>query len=79
MQIPKNVRDPQFTEVVTLTLPFLVVGVHCSHGLNRTGYFICRYMIDVLQIEPKTAIEHFQQARGHTIEKDDLINHLLNR
>ena len=20
-----------------------VVGVHCTHGLNRTGYLVCRY------------------------------------
>ena len=21
-----------------------LVGVHCTHGLNRTGYLICRYV-----------------------------------
>ena len=20
-----------------------LIGVHCTHGLNRTGYLICRY------------------------------------
>ncbi|XP_070706205.1 V-type proton ATPase subunit B, brain isoform [Pempheris klunzingeri] len=24
-----------------------LIGVHCTHGLNRTGYLICRYLIDV--------------------------------
>uniref|UniRef100_A0A0K0DHC8 TYR_PHOSPHATASE_2 domain-containing protein n=1 Tax=Angiostrongylus cantonensis TaxID=6313 RepID=A0A0K0DHC8_ANGCA len=23
-----------------------LIGVHCTHGLNRTGYLICRYLID---------------------------------
>ena len=21
-----------------------LIGVHCTHGLNRTGYLICRYL-----------------------------------
>jgi atypical dual specificity phosphatase len=24
------------------------LGVHCTHGLNRTGYLICRYMVEKL-------------------------------
>uniref|UniRef100_A0A1I8HTP7 TYR_PHOSPHATASE_2 domain-containing protein n=1 Tax=Macrostomum lignano TaxID=282301 RepID=A0A1I8HTP7_9PLAT len=27
--------------------PDSVVAVHCTHGVNRTGYMICRYLIDV--------------------------------
>uniref|UniRef100_A0A8D0H9Q8 Tyrosine specific protein phosphatases domain-containing protein n=1 Tax=Sphenodon punctatus TaxID=8508 RepID=A0A8D0H9Q8_SPHPU len=23
-----------------------LIGVHCTHGLNRTGYLVCRYLID---------------------------------
>ncbi len=34
----------------------LLVGVHCTHGLNRTGYLVCRYMIDKLDFEPEAAI-----------------------
>ena len=26
-----------------------LIGVHCLHGLNRTGYMICRYLIEKVQ------------------------------
>ncbi|KAI5636262.1 dual specificity phosphatase, catalytic domain-containing protein [Phthorimaea operculella] len=35
----------------------VLVGVHCTHGLNRTGYMVCRYMRDRLNIPAKTAIK----------------------
>lgn len=34
-----------------------IVAVHCTHGVNRTGYLICRYLIDVLGWSPDRAIE----------------------
>uniref|UniRef100_A0A667Y9X7 Dual specificity phosphatase 11 (RNA/RNP complex 1-interacting) n=1 Tax=Myripristis murdjan TaxID=586833 RepID=A0A667Y9X7_9TELE len=32
-----------------------LMGVHCTHGLNRTGYLLCRYLIDVDGMEPRRA------------------------
>ncbi|GJQ76262.1 hypothetical protein Trydic_g1996 [Trypoxylus dichotomus] len=55
-----------------------LIGVHCTHGLNRTGYFICRYMIDKMNVKPEKAIESFQSARGHTMERPLLVNAILN-
>uniref|UniRef100_A0A3Q3GMA6 Tyrosine specific protein phosphatases domain-containing protein n=1 Tax=Labrus bergylta TaxID=56723 RepID=A0A3Q3GMA6_9LABR len=34
-------------------------GVHCTHGLNRTGYLVCRYLIDVDGVDPAAALELF--------------------
>lgn len=34
-----------------------LVGVHCTHGLNRTGYFVCRWMVDRLKMDPNDAIK----------------------
>ena len=48
----------------------MLIGVHCTHCLNRTGYLLCRYMIDRLSIAPDTAIEAFNVARGHHIERE---------
>uniref|UniRef100_A0A8D3AX88 Tyrosine specific protein phosphatases domain-containing protein n=1 Tax=Scophthalmus maximus TaxID=52904 RepID=A0A8D3AX88_SCOMX len=31
-----------------------LIGVHCPHGLNRTGYLVCRYVIDVDGLDPLT-------------------------
>lgn len=56
-----------------------LIGVHCTHGLNRTGYFICKYMVNRLGIDPCRAIDYFQDARGHIIERPLLINDILNK
>jgi len=56
--------------------PEKLVGVHCTHGLNRSGYLICRYMIEKLGHEPNDAINEFNEARGHEQERENLIEHL---
>lgn len=57
----------------------MVVGVHCTHGVNRTGYIVCRYMIERLGIDPSKAMEDFNKARGHSIERKPYIDDLLER
>ncbi|KAM7373721.1 hypothetical protein PAMP_008555 [Pampus punctatissimus] len=52
-----------------------LIGVHCTHGLNRTGYLVCRYLIDVNGLEPAAAVELFNACRGHRIERQ---NYLLD-
>ncbi|CAF1246568.1 unnamed protein product [Adineta steineri] len=51
-----------------------LIGIHCTHGINRSGYFIVRYLIEILGLQPNDAIAAFNRARGHQIEKyiDDL-------
>uniref|UniRef100_A0AAT9UPT5 DSP DUSP11 n=1 Tax=Condorpox virus TaxID=3049970 RepID=A0AAT9UPT5_9POXV len=56
-----------------------LIGVHCTHGLNRTGYMICRYMIEVYGINPIAAIEMFSDARKHKIERPSYILDLMER
>ncbi|XP_053190780.1 RNA/RNP complex-1-interacting phosphatase-like [Scomber japonicus] len=52
-----------------------LIGVHCTHGLNRTGYLVCRYLIDVDGLEPAAAVELFNACRGHRMERK---NYLLD-
>ena len=33
-----------------------LIGLHCTHGVNRTGYLICRYLIEKLKWNPDDAI-----------------------
>ncbi|KAF3701653.1 RNA/RNP complex-1-interacting phosphatase [Channa argus] len=54
-----------------------LIGVHCTHGLNRTGYLICRYLIDVDGMNPKEAVELFNSSRGHNIERQNYLQDLL--
>ncbi|XP_075766767.1 RNA/RNP complex-1-interacting phosphatase isoform X2 [Pelodiscus sinensis] len=53
-----------------------LIGVHCTHGLNRTGYLVCRYLIDVEGMDPNVAIELFNRSRGHSIERKNYIEDL---
>ncbi|KAJ6668924.1 hypothetical protein lerEdw1_007733 [Lerista edwardsae] len=46
-----------------------LIGVHCTNGINRTGYLICRYLIDVEGWDPETAIQVFGEARGHHMDR----------
>ncbi|XP_057675121.1 RNA/RNP complex-1-interacting phosphatase isoform X2 [Corythoichthys intestinalis] len=54
-----------------------LIGVHCTHGLNRTGYMICRYLIDMEGMDPGEAIRRFNSCRGHNIERSNYLNDLL--
>lgn len=53
-----------------------LIGVHCTHGVNRTGFFICSYMINKLGFNFETAISEFNLARGHQIERQNYIAQL---
>ncbi|KAL7377275.1 hypothetical protein ABVT39_025006 [Epinephelus coioides] len=53
-----------------------LIGVHCTHGLNRTGYLICRYLIDVDGMDPKEAVELFNSSRGHAVERQNYLDDL---
>jgi len=54
-----------------------LIGVHCTHGVNRTGYLICRYLIEKLNWKPNDAIKAFAKHRGHPIERTNYLNDLL--
>merc|ERR1712211_162533 len=55
-----------------------LVAVHCAHGLNRTGYLICRYLIQKCGVEPREAAR-FNDARGYPIRRQTLLDHLFSR
>ena len=54
------------------------VGVHCTHGINRTGFIICSYLVRKLDWKPDEALEAFKKARGHPVEHKDYIRAILS-
>ena len=56
-----------------------LVAVHCAHGLNRTGYLICRYLIQKCGVEPREAVARFNEARGFPMRREILLHNLYNR
>ncbi|XP_045769379.1 RNA/RNP complex-1-interacting phosphatase-like [Maniola jurtina] len=80
--IPPEDKVTQFMNAVDKSLKVgedSLVGVHCTHGLNRTGYMVCRYMRDRLGIPAKEAIKRFEAARGYKIERENYIADLLGK
>ncbi|KAJ8400972.1 hypothetical protein AAFF_G00389290 [Aldrovandia affinis] len=55
-----------------------LIGVHCTHGLNRTGYLVCRYLIDVEGMVPREAVTLFNRSRGYAIERQNYLKDLLS-
>ncbi|XP_014297744.1 WAS/WASL-interacting protein family member 1 isoform X2 [Microplitis demolitor] len=53
-----------------------VIGVHCTHGLNRTGFLVCRFLAQQSGWNVIDAIEAFEDARGHKIERENYIEDL---
>ncbi|RLU25946.1 hypothetical protein DMN91_002109 [Ooceraea biroi] len=47
-----------------------LIGVHCTHGVNRTGYLICRYLIQQQGWETQDSLKAFEEARGYPVERD---------
>ncbi|XP_045144701.1 LOW QUALITY PROTEIN: RNA/RNP complex-1-interacting phosphatase-like, partial [Echinops telfairi] len=77
--LPVGQRMPG-TRFIAFKVPLKnkLIGVHCTHGLNRTGYLICRYLIDVEGMRPDDAIELFNRCRGNCIERKNYIEDLQN-
>lgn len=56
-----------------------LLGVHCHYGFNRTGFFICSYLIEREGYGVQRAIDAFQEARPPGIRHDHFIDTLLVR
>ncbi|CDW55131.1 DSPc domain containing protein [Trichuris trichiura] len=53
------------------------ICVHCTHGVNRTGYFICKYLVNVEGWEAHEVIRQFEQCRGHKFTRQYLVDDIL--
>ncbi len=77
-QVPaQELLEPVFDRMDELLQANKVIGVHCTHGLNRTGYLICAYMVQRLGWDAKAAIEAFETARGRPMEYQEYTDAVL--
>ncbi|XP_022661967.1 mRNA-capping enzyme-like [Varroa jacobsoni] len=53
------------------------IGVHCTHGYNRTGFLICAYLVEELHWSISAAVREFQKAREPGIYKPEYISALI--
>ncbi|KAL8952181.1 MAG: hypothetical protein Q9222_001880 [Ikaeria aurantiellina] len=55
------------------------IGVHCHYGFNRTGFFICSYLIEREHYGVQQAIDEFQAQRPPGIRHDHFLDTLFLR
>ena len=56
-----------------------LIGVHCHYGFNRTGFFICTYLIERLGFSVQEAIDEFQRSRPPGIRHEHFLDTLFVR
>ena len=59
--------------------PLDIIGVHCTHGFNRTGFLIISYLVDKRDWSIDAAINKYAEARPPGIYKEDYLEELFNR
>ena len=56
-----------------------LIGVHCHYGFNRTGFFICSYLIEKEGFTVQQAFDEFQARRPPGIRHEHFIDTLFVR
>ena len=56
-----------------------LIGVHCHYGFNRTGFFICSYLIERENYTVQQAIDAFAQGRPRGIKHAHFLDQLFVR
>ncbi|KAM6460672.1 mRNA-capping enzyme isoform 2-T2 [Liasis olivaceus] len=59
--------------------PTELIGVHCTHGFNRTGFLICAFLVEKLDWSIEASVATFAQARPPGIYKGDYLKELFRR
>lgn len=52
------------------------VGVHCTHGFNRTGYLIIAFMVEKLGYRVEAALQEFAEQRPPGIYRQSYVDAL---
>ena len=59
--------------------PPALIGVHCHYGFNRTGFFICCYLIEKEHLGVQQAIDEFAKHRPPGIRHEHFLDQLFVR
>jgi len=59
--------------------PLHLIGIHCTHGFNRTGFLIVSYLVEIEDWSVEAAINTFANARPPGIYKQDYLEELAKR
>lgn len=56
-----------------------IIGIHCTHGFNRTGFLICAYLVEKMDWSIDMAVKIFAEARPPGIYKGHYIRDLFKQ
>ncbi|XP_071141438.1 mRNA-capping enzyme-like isoform X5 [Mytilus edulis] len=59
--------------------PLEVIGVHCTHGFNRTGFLISSYLVEKNDWSVDAAVQTYATQRPPGIYKQDYLKELFSR
>ncbi|KAH7953240.1 hypothetical protein HPB49_006317 [Dermacentor silvarum] len=59
--------------------PLHIIGVHCTHGFNRTGFLIASYLVVNMSWSIEAAVKALAEARPPGIYKADYLRELFKR
>lgn len=79
---PSMEQTKSFMEIVDTFIkdkPLEMIGVHCTHGFNRTGFLIVSWMVEKMDHDVGAALQIFAQARPPGIYKAEYITELFKR
>lgn len=81
-ETPNEVTTNAFVEICRKfiqTNPLEMIGIHCTHGFNRTGFLIVSYLVEELGMSVDAALAEFATARPPGIYKLDYIQELYKK
>ena len=70
-QSPETPSEPEIDRAL--------IGVHCHYGFNRTGFFICCYLIEKENFGVQQAIDEFAKHRPPGIRHEHFLDQLFVR
>lgn len=59
--------------------PLEIIGVHCTHGFNRTGFLIVSYLVAQMDCSLEAALNQFAVVRPPGIYKGEYLQELYRR
>lgn len=82
--VPDHVAIRRFIQLIddilgSTTEPEPLVAVHCHYGFNRTGFFICCYLIERCGWSVREAVEGYKAAKPPGIKHPHFVDALYVR
>ncbi|ESO07460.1 hypothetical protein HELRODRAFT_92373 [Helobdella robusta] len=59
--------------------PTKIIGLHCTHGYNRSGFLLASYLVRELDWSVEMALDIFREARPPGIYKQDYLDEIFKR